>query len=63
MLRVCVERWNQRCSFAHDANLGMMMAVNATFMQLRQAEPTLKIQVIMRIIRQFGTGEKTDLKD
>ncbi|GEM_PF-2325580 len=32
MLRVSIERRNQRCSFTHDTNPRMMMAMPATFM-------------------------------
>ena len=62
MLSVSVESRDQRCSFTHDTNPRMMMAMNATFMGLRQSEPTLKVQVVMGIIGQFGTREQADLK-
>jgi hypothetical protein len=58
MSRVGVQGMNQCRSFQDDPDPRVAVAVDATLVALRQAEPTLQIQVVLRIAGNVAAGEE-----
>ena len=50
MCRVRVERMDQCRSLQDDADSRMTMPMNSTLVAFRQAEPTLKIEIVLDLV-------------